>query len=150
MHRRALTADDCHVYGQVQAMPGVAELLWASVGAGGLYVSADAGRSPWTRIETIEEAHALSFGAPVVAGGDLAVYLYGRVAGDPQFGLWRTDDLGASWTLVARHPMDLANQVTTIAGDLTVPGTGVRRLRRQRRRPRRHDSSEGGASARSS
>jgi hypothetical protein len=64
----------------------------------------------------------MAFGAPLVEGGELAVFLYGRVAGDPQFGLWRTDDRGASWTLVARYPMDLANQINTLAGDLTVPG----------------------------
>ncbi|MDQ3738156.1 MAG: hypothetical protein M3337_03190 [Actinomycetota bacterium] len=114
--------DECHVVGQVQAMPGAAGHLWASVGSAGLYQSADAGQSPWSRIEGIDVALAFAFGAPMTPDEESALFVYGRLAGDPELGLWRSDDLGGEWSLVSRYPLDLANRVNAIAGDPTTPG----------------------------
>lgn len=115
-------ASDCHVVGQLQAMPDAAGQLWASVGAGGLYRSTDAGVSPWSRVKGIDEALAFSFGAPMDPGQEPALYVYGRISGDPDLGLWRSDDLGGRWSLVARYPLDLANRVNVLAGDPSTPG----------------------------
>lgn len=115
-------AADCHVVGQVQAMPGAAGHLWASVGSAGLYHSPDAGQSPWRRVVGIDEALAFSFGAPIEPEQSPALYVYGRVSGDPDLGLWRSDDLGREWSLVSRYPHDLATDVNAIAGDPTTPG----------------------------
>lgn len=113
---------DCHVFGQLQAMPGAEGHLWASVALAGLYRSPDAGQTPWIRVDGIDEARAFSFGAPIEPGQDPALYVYGRVTGDPLFGLWRSGDLGESWSLVSRYPNDMATQVDVIAGDPTTPG----------------------------
>lgn len=114
--------DDCHVVGQLQAVPGAARQLWAGAGTAGLYRTADAGQSPWVRIEGVTEAIALTFGAPVGASDDPTVFLYGRLDGDTDRALWRSDDLGRTWTLISRFPGDLANRVNVIAGDPSTPG----------------------------
>ncbi|CAN5812925.1 hypothetical protein BH24ACT5_BH24ACT5_05400 [soil metagenome] len=115
-------SNNCHVFGQLQAMPGATRHLWDSVGPGGMCHTTDAGQSSWTRVDGIDEAQAFAFGAPLRSGGPSALYLHGRAAGDPDFGLWQSDDLGRHWTLVSRYPLDLANLVNVIAADPTRPG----------------------------
>ena len=115
-------ADDCHVAGQVHSVPGVAGHLWAAVGSGGLYRTADAGRTPWIEVDGVAEAVAISFGAPVPPSADPTVFLFGRLDGSPDRAVWRSDDLGATWALVARFPYDLANRINAIAGDPSTPG----------------------------
>ncbi len=113
---------DCHVFGQLQPMPGVAQELWASVGTAGLYRTTDAGRTRWARVPGVEEARALAFGAPLTAGAGPAVYLYGRVGGDKSLALWRTGDAGTSWELVSRFPGDLPTSVMVLEADPRIPG----------------------------
>ena len=112
----------CHVFGQLQALPGAAGHLWASLGEWGIVHSPDAGRTEWIGIEPVVQAQAFGFGAPMVADGPPTIFVYGIVGTDTEFGLWRSDDLGLTWTFVSRYPMDLANQVYAVAGDPTTPG----------------------------
>jgi hypothetical protein len=112
----------CHVLGQLHAQPGSAERLWAGVGADGLYRSDDAGRTAWTKIAGVDEVKALGFGAPIGAGGPLAVFLYGRANGGTQTGLFRSDDDGVSWQLISSFPAGSYAEVNSISGDLDSPG----------------------------
>jgi len=113
---------ECHVFGQVQAQPEVAQRVWASAGTEGFYRSDDAGTTAWQRIPGIDDARAFGFGAPLTAGGPTTVFLYGRANGQPDLGLWRTIDDGATWQRVARYPAGLHAGVTSVTGDPDVPG----------------------------
>jgi hypothetical protein len=114
----------CHVFGQVQAVPGRAGHLWASAGTAGLHRTDDAGATEWTEVEGIAEARAFAFGAPVGDGDEPAIYVHGRMDGEPEdaLGIWRTIDGGESWELVSRYPARLAAEITTLGADPEVPG----------------------------
>jgi len=112
----------CHVLGQLQSQPDRAERLWAGVGSDGLYRSDDAGRSAWTKLPGVELVNALGFGAPVVGGGPVALFIYGRANGDAQTGLYRSDDDGVSWQLITTFPAGSYSDISAISGDPDVPG----------------------------
>ena len=112
----------CHVLGQVQAQPGTAERLWAGTGIEGLWRTDDAGRTPWQRIEGIDEVRAFGFGAPMAAGGPPTVYLYGKATGSTQRALYRSDDDGVSWTMISAYPADSYAEITAVSGDPDEPG----------------------------
>ncbi len=113
---------DCHVFGQVQAVPGEAGRLWASTGTSGLHRTDDAGRTRWRRVAGIAEARAFAFGAPVGDTDEPAVYVHGRVDEDDPLALWRSVDGGDTWSLVSRHPARLAMAINALAADPAVPG----------------------------
>lgn len=115
-------SNDCHVYGQVQAEPGSAGHLWASVGAGGLYSTVDAGASEWQKAPGVDEARAFGFGAPLPDSTAQTIFLYGRANGDETFGLYRSSDAGKSWLLLSAAPLGIYNAVTTLTGDQDRPG----------------------------
>jgi photosystem II stability/assembly factor-like uncharacterized protein len=114
-------AVDCHVIGQLRADPRVAGTLWASIGKGGLYTTADRGTT-WRQVAGVEEATAIGFGAPLTNGGPSAVYLVGRVNGSTTAGVWRSGDGGATWEAIDAAPLGLYLDTTTISGDPDVPG----------------------------
>lgn len=115
-------SDACHVYGQVQAVPGAAGKLWAGVGKGGLYVSDDLGASPWKKLPGVDEARAFGFGVPLSGSTAPTVFLYGRANRDETFGLYRSSDDGVTWVRLSEAPLDLYNEVNTVSGDPSVPG----------------------------
>lgn len=117
-----LDANACHVLGQLQAHPDRAERLWAGVGIEGLYRSDDAGRSAWIKLPGVDEVRAMGFGAPLVAGGPVAVFVYGRANGDAGIGLYRSDDDGNTWQLITAFPAGSYNDISAISGDPDIPG----------------------------
>jgi photosystem II stability/assembly factor-like uncharacterized protein len=115
-------ANACHVYGQVVASPRRAGVVWSSAGDAGLFRSDDRGATPWRKVTAIDTVRAFGLGAPMTAGGPDTLYLYGRAAGDPALGIWRSADDGANWELIGRAPLDLYASITTVTGDPDVPG----------------------------
>ncbi len=113
---------DCHVFGDLVAGPVTAGELWAAVADGGLYRTSDRGATPWERVAGVDAAYALGFGAPLGDADELAIYLSGRVGGDPLDGIWRSSDGGASWELIARHPGGTYGVPTAVSGDPDRPG----------------------------
>lgn len=76
-------------------VPGVAEEIWLSLDAGGLYHSQNGGSS-FEKIESVKEAHLVTVGTPI---GDLlphSVYVYGTLK-DGKSGLFMSVDLGKHW-----------------------------------------------------
>jgi photosystem II stability/assembly factor-like uncharacterized protein len=112
----------CHVYGQIHADPFDAEKVWAAVGSNGLYRTDDAGRSAWEPIAGVDEVFTFGFGAPIGSSSEPAIFLYGRVGGDPDPALWRSHDAGATWQMIAREPFDSFANVNVVEGDLDVAG----------------------------
>jgi hypothetical protein len=115
-------ATACHVFGQVQAVPGAAGHLWATTGEGGMYRTDDAGATAWQRVDGLAEARAFGFGAAVDAGGPLTIFVHGRADGDETLGLYRSIDDGATWQRIADHPGGLAAAINVVAGDPAIPG----------------------------
>ena len=112
--------DDCHVYGQVQAVPGRAGHLWASAGRAGLFRTTDAGGSRWRQVGDFDDAGPFGFGAPVGDAEHPAVYVHGTARG--REGVWRSTDGGDRWELLSEHPGGIAALVNVVAGDPDVPG----------------------------
>jgi len=115
-------ANACHVFGQLKASPDRAGELWASVGDDGLYRSGDRGETPWQKVPGVDSVRAFGFGAPLPGSDRPAIYLDGRANGDPQLGLWRSGDDGATWQLIGRYPLGLYKDVNVVNGDMNVPG----------------------------
>ena len=79
------------------AVPGLEGALFICCGEGGLYRSGNSGHSA-TKISAVTAAYRVGFGRPLVDGNYPALYLHGTVNG--QLGLFRSDDIGASWTRI--------------------------------------------------
>ncbi len=128
-------AQACHVFGQVQAVPGQAGHLWASAASAGLFRTDDAGATEWEQVEGIAEARAFAFGAPIGDSDQPAVYVHGRADDEPEgtLGVWRSADGGETWTLLSRYPARLAVEITSLGGRPRGARSGVRRLRWRRR-----------------
>ena len=115
-------ANACHVHGQLRASPDHGGEVWASVGDDGLYRSRDRGASKWERLDGVDEVESFDFGAPMAGSDRPTVFLHGRVNGDPELGIWRSVDDGASWTLIGRTPLGVFKDINNVNGDMDVAG----------------------------
>lgn len=114
--------NDCHVYGQVQAVPGAAGSLIASVGQDGLYRTDDAGATEWRKVPGVANARAFAFGAPMEADGPPTLYVHGSLDGEDTLGLLRSSDDGATWERIADFPGGLHAPISVIAADPEIAG----------------------------
>ncbi len=113
---------DCHVYGQIHAAPGYASNVWSSAGKDGLWYTTDAGQSAWTKVSGVQQARAFGFGAPLPGYSYPAIYLYGEANGDSSFGIYRSADEGATWTLLSTAPLGIYDNVNVVTGDMNIAG----------------------------
>jgi hypothetical protein len=113
--------NDCHVFGQLRAVPGLAGHLWSSAGRGGLWTTADAGDT-WQQIDGFDDARNLSFGAPYPGEDHPAIFVYAKRNGDPLYGVWLSTNSGETWTLLDHHPGKSYDLVNVVSGDLNKPG----------------------------
>lgn len=81
--------------------------------------STDGGRT-WSQLENLRNAHAMGVGASMTPGGNPTLFTYGTVGSAS--GLYRSSDLGNSWTQVSGHVRDWYQSITAITGDPEVPG----------------------------
>ncbi|MEU8936311.1 hypothetical protein AB0D30_41320 [Streptomyces sp. NPDC048409] len=109
---------DAHVFGQVHAVPGHAGHVWASTAQGGLWYTTDGGDS-WTKAPWVQEARSFGFGRSA-GGGYPTLYAHARIHGT--WGVWRSADRGATWSLVARYPACSYAGINVVTGDMDVPG----------------------------
>jgi photosystem II stability/assembly factor-like uncharacterized protein len=114
--------NDCHVYGQVQAVPGAAGHLVASIGLDGLYRTDDAGATEWRKVPGVATARAFAFGAPMVPGGPQTIYVHGARDGDDTLGLLQSVDDGVTWERIADFPGGLHAAISVLAADHDIPG----------------------------
>ena len=106
------------IYRQYQARPGISGRASAPMGC--------------TRPTTRDKR--LGIGSPpsmrpadcvrrTVAGSATpTAYMYGRANGEPQLGVWRSTDDGATWSLLGHYPLGSYAPVQTLAGDPNVAG----------------------------
>jgi hypothetical protein len=111
---------DCHVWGQIRAVPGFAGHVWASTVKQGLWYTTDGGQSAWQQIAGVERAQAFGFGKALPGQSYPAIYLYGIIGG--QEGYWRSGDMGVTWDYIAEFPNDNYDENRTLNGDMNIAG----------------------------
>ncbi len=109
---------DCHVYGQIHAAPGFASNVWSSAGKDGLWYTTDAGQTAWKKVSAVQQARAFGFGKPLAGSKYPAIYMYGEANGSTSFGIYRSSDEGATWTLISAAPLGIYDQVNVVTGDM--------------------------------
>ncbi|WP_170142802.1 sialidase [Thermosporothrix hazakensis] len=113
------TDNDAHVFGQIRAVPGYAGSVWASTVQGGLWYTENAGDT-WNPVTGVQQARSFGYGAPLNGSSYPTIYLYGQI--NDTWGIWRSTDKGANWDLIGQYPLNLADQVNTVNGDMGLPG----------------------------
>jgi hypothetical protein len=118
---RAPTGDgnDSHVFGQIHAVPGKAGNVWSSNAQGGLSYTLDSGAS-WTKVPAVQEAKAFGFGKAATAGGYPTVFANAKI--DGVWGVYRSTDRGATWSLVSKYPAGYYTSITVVTGSMDVAG----------------------------
>ncbi|GCE29634.1 hypothetical protein KDA_51180 [Dictyobacter alpinus] len=113
---------DCHVFGQIHAAPGEAGHVWSSGAKDGLWYTTNAGQTPWTKVPNVQEARSFGFGKALPGSSYPAIYLYGKANGDSAFGIYRSADQGATWSLLSAAPLGIYDQVNVTTGDMNRAG----------------------------
>ena len=113
---------DCHVFGQLHAAPGEAGNVWSSGAKDGLWYTTNAGQTPWTKVPNVQEARSFGFGKALPGYSYPAIYMYGKANGDSTFGIYRSADEGATWTLLSAAPLGIFDQVNVTTGDMNIAG----------------------------
>ena len=103
---------------QLAAVPGRMRDLWLA-GPFGLLHSADASK-PLASVKRVDEAWNVGFGKAAPGKAYPAVFLAGKVSGEP--GIWRSDDEGQSWVRINDDVHRFADG-GTLTGDPTDYGT---------------------------
>ena len=103
----------------VVARPGTAREVWVSLDGNGLWRTTDGGAT-FTQVAGFSAATLFSFGAPAPGSAIPAAYCYGTRAGT--LGLYRSTDLGGSWTRINDDAHQFPAGAKTLAGDRQVFG----------------------------
>lgn len=111
---------------QVRSTPETAGVVWASLRDKGLFASNDSGES-WTKFPNVLWAQQFAWGKGR-PDGNPAAYLLGQIGGaqpeietDAEIALYRSDDMGATWTRVNDDAHQFAG-AGAITGDNQVWG----------------------------
>ena len=118
----AITGLPNYVYhGQLAVNYNLQDDLWFAYGwegnAGpGLYHHAP-GSATFAKLGGISSAITLTLGAGRGGAGDApyTAYFYGALAADPQWGVFRSTNAGASWERIAYYPTGIYDQPTCMA-----------------------------------
>jgi hypothetical protein len=107
------------------AIPGRAHELMLAVGPLqgtrlGMFRSRDGGDT-WTAVPGIDAVGTFGFGKPATPDGPPVLFATAPV--DQVAGVWRSDDLGETWTLLSSAPLDRYQRIDVVAGDPDVVGT---------------------------
>ncbi|BDI30479.1 hypothetical protein CCAX7_25300 [Capsulimonas corticalis] len=89
---------------------------WEGASAHGLWHSTNGGAN-FTNTNAFDYAISLTLGAGSGISGDqsYSVYVYGRRTGDANWGVFRSNDGGATWMRIAYYPAGIFDQPTCMA-----------------------------------
>jgi fibronectin type 3 domain-containing protein len=110
---------------QLRANPNVSGDLWlvdgyeGSVGGHGLYHTTNSGAS-WTRSSAFDFAWELALGK--ANGSYPAIYVYGKMTGDANWGVFRSVDGGNTWDRISYLPTGLTDAPASMAASWDVFG----------------------------
>jgi photosystem II stability/assembly factor-like uncharacterized protein len=121
---RGAIAPDGRFSAKLRAVPGRAGHLFFTANAEHsadkrLRRSTDGGRT-WQALEGVEHAHDIAFGKAAPGADYPAIYVAARVQG--RYGVWRSTDDAASWTMVGAFPVGTLDEVVTMDADKDVFG----------------------------
>jgi hypothetical protein len=106
-------------FARIKAVPGREGDIWLAGGEGGLWHSTNSGVS-FTRITTVEEADNIGFGMAASGQSYQALYSSAQVGGVR--GIFRSDNIGASWIRINDDQHQYGSTGTAITGDPRVFG----------------------------
>jgi photosystem II stability/assembly factor-like uncharacterized protein len=97
--------------GTAASVPGVEGDIWIAGENGGLFHSADSGKSA-DKIENVEEAYRIGFGKAAPGAKYPAIYLWGKISGVT--GIFRSDDTTNTWVRINddRHQYGFIHCIT--------------------------------------
>lgn len=112
---------------KLKAVPGNAGHLFYTNGQSGnrgdpnpdrsdTFMRSTDGGVTWTPIPNVFEVYDFGFGAPAATGGYPAIFIAGWVGS--QYGIWRSDNQGTSWTQIGEWPLGSIDAIKTISGDM--------------------------------
>ncbi|MCC2686301.1 MAG: hypothetical protein K0R75_3200 [Paenibacillaceae bacterium] len=111
----------------VAAVPNQDGGVWvylsgAGVSVDGVYASTNGGGT-FAKLANVQSAVRLAFGAAPPGGKvPAAVYLWGKANQDKVNSLYRSDDMGATWTMINDEAHRFGSGVKALAGDRAVYG----------------------------
>ncbi len=114
-------------HGTMAAVPGVSGDLWLVDGKDGsdqhgLYHTTNGGVA-WTRNPNFTYAWTLALGRSVTSGGYPAIYVYGLLAGDPDWGVFQSIDGGNTFNRISYYPDQLLDVPDTMTASWDTFGT---------------------------
>jgi hypothetical protein len=114
-------------HGTMAAVPGVSGDLWLVDGKDGsdqhgLYHTANGGVA-WTRNPNFTYAWTLALGRSATSGGYPAIYVYGLLAGDPDWGVFQSIDGGNTFNRISYYPYQLLDVPNTMTASWDTFGT---------------------------
>jgi fibronectin type 3 domain-containing protein len=102
---------------QLHANPNASGDLWFADGfeggspPHGLYHTTNGGAS-FTRNANFDNAWQVALGKASVAGGYPTIFVYGKMTGDANWGVFRSTDTGATWDRISFYPTGLIDHAT--------------------------------------
>lgn len=110
-----------------KAMPGIEGDIWIGAAADnthteyahGLWHSTDSGQT-FTKLDNVEEAATIGFGKAAPGKNYMALYSYAKING--KYGIYRSDDTGATWIRINDDNNQFGSANRTITGDPRVFG----------------------------
>lgn len=105
--------------GNIEAVFGEKNHVWAACGSGGLWYTKNGGIK-FKQIMNVEQAKRVTFGKAAPEAKYPTVFIHGTISG--QEGLYRSDDMGKTWVRINDDSTDFARAHRTIAGDPRIYG----------------------------
>lgn len=118
-HKTADLAKSRHAY--VEAAPGVANNVWVSLDKNGVYRSKDGGES-FDKVPAVSRSLLFGFGKGKDSAGVPAAYIFGSLGDEHQLYVYRSDDMGETWTRLNDDSYPLGFEPNVLRGDRQVYG----------------------------
>ena len=110
---------------RLRTAPGYGGHLWYTSGPGdgvtGQLMRSTDGGVTWREVPNVLNVVDFGFGKSKIPGGYSAIFIVGKVNGS--WGIWRSDNEGASWISIGTHANDNIDYIKTINGDMNTYGT---------------------------
>ncbi|MDP4099078.1 hypothetical protein OIN60_20330 [Paenibacillus sp. P96] len=105
----------------VQTAPGIKGEVWVSLNDQGIYRSSNSGLN-FSKLSSVEQAFLFCFGKNAPGRTNPAVFVYGKVSGFKDEGIFRSDDMGATWVKISVDYPFPGNDPNAMTGDRRVYG----------------------------
>jgi len=83
------------------------------------------GGTTFNAVPTVDQCNFVAFGKGNSAVTPFGLHSHGRANGDSDDAIYKSEDLGQSWTRVSEPRMNQFGTITTLAGDIANAGSGL-------------------------